>query len=346
MFFFLLVFFLQLNGDVRKESVSSDAKQLESQQPQPQQQQSQDEQGQKVEKEREEELKSELESGKSTSLKDEHKSSDTTDAPPTAIISGNDVDKTSTETNESHNLDVIPSKEVTGIRLPRRFATYSCNSKETWQPALFLEEPSDPQRVCHYAKNIVYPPSTGMEYSPEEIKARRYKYHHPSTLKNQMAEMISNNIQKNNIAHLYEQQPTSFSKELVNHFGKRESSLNDSTVVDQLKIKINDDGKSQEERETMMQKTDQSKDLKELDKAADVQQQQQQPVNNKQDINDKVVVAPPSIRFTSTDCSQNKTIKIKFKKDRSIDGSESSNAYKIERIYQPEVSSRWLFSCI
>ncbi|KNC29002.1 hypothetical protein FF38_10150 [Lucilia cuprina] len=65
---------------------------------------------------------------------------------------------------------------VAGIRLPRKFATYCRNNHETWQPALFLEEPDDPQKVCHYAKSLVYPPDLGVEFSPEEIKARHCKY--------------------------------------------------------------------------------------------------------------------------------------------------------------------------
>ncbi|XP_065355685.1 probable inactive serine/threonine-protein kinase bub1 [Calliphora vicina] len=65
---------------------------------------------------------------------------------------------------------------VSGIRLPRKFATYCRNNHETWQPALFLEEPDDPQKVCHYAKSSVYPTDLCVEFSPEEIKARRCKY--------------------------------------------------------------------------------------------------------------------------------------------------------------------------
>ena len=66
--------------------------------------------------------------------------------------------------------------EVTGIKLPKKFSSVCRNNHETWQPALFLEEPDDPQKVCHYAKSAVYPPNLGVEFSPEEIKARRSKY--------------------------------------------------------------------------------------------------------------------------------------------------------------------------
>ncbi|KAH8281982.1 hypothetical protein KR054_004566 [Drosophila jambulina] len=70
---------------------------------------------------------------------------------------------------------VATVNEVSGLRLPRNFHAYGRNNHETWKPALTLEEPDDPSRVCHYAKQLVYPPGAGIEYSPEEILARKYK---------------------------------------------------------------------------------------------------------------------------------------------------------------------------
>lgn len=67
------------------------------------------------------------------------------------------------------------TNEVAGLRLPRNFHAYGRNNHETWKPALTLEEPDDPSRVCHYAKQLVYPPGAGVEYSPEEILARKFK---------------------------------------------------------------------------------------------------------------------------------------------------------------------------
>lgn len=75
-----------------------------------------------------------------------------------------------------HNQQPAREIEVTGIKLPKKFSSVCRNNHETWQPALFLEEPDDPQKVCHYAKSVVYPPNLGAEFSPEEIKARRSKY--------------------------------------------------------------------------------------------------------------------------------------------------------------------------
>ncbi|XP_054743067.1 mitotic checkpoint serine/threonine-protein kinase BUB1 [Anastrepha obliqua] len=62
---------------------------------------------------------------------------------------------------------------VGACKLPRKFAAYCHNNYETWKPALFLEEPEDPNRRCHYAKQLVYP-GTGVEYSPEELRAKMY----------------------------------------------------------------------------------------------------------------------------------------------------------------------------
>lgn len=84
----------------------------------------------------------------------------------------NTVQNNQQQTNISSSTNI----EMSGIRLPKKFATYSRNNHETWQPALFLEEPDDPQKICHYAKSLVYPANMGIEYSPEEIKARRCKY--------------------------------------------------------------------------------------------------------------------------------------------------------------------------
>ncbi|KAH8297965.1 hypothetical protein KR018_003202 [Drosophila ironensis] len=66
-------------------------------------------------------------------------------------------------------------REPAGLRLPRNFYSYGRNNHETWKPALTLEEPEDPSRVCRYAKQLVYPLGAGIEYSPEEIRARKYK---------------------------------------------------------------------------------------------------------------------------------------------------------------------------
>ncbi|XP_017474309.1 PREDICTED: uncharacterized protein LOC108364936 [Rhagoletis zephyria] len=65
------------------------------------------------------------------------------------------------------------SSPVGSCKLPRKFAAYCRNNYETWKPALFLEEPEDPNRRCHYAKHFVYP-GTGVEYSPEELRAKKY----------------------------------------------------------------------------------------------------------------------------------------------------------------------------
>ena len=77
--------------------------------------------------------------------------------------------------NQNHQTQSTPANDVAGCNLPRNFATYCHNNYETWRPALFLEEPDDPTRRCHYAKKQVYPSGMDIEFSPEELKAKKYK---------------------------------------------------------------------------------------------------------------------------------------------------------------------------
>ena len=66
--------------------------------------------------------------------------------------------------------------EPLGINIPSTFARYAKNNHETWNGALCMEEPYDPNSACHYLKKYVYP-GNNTEYSPEEIRARRYAAH-------------------------------------------------------------------------------------------------------------------------------------------------------------------------
>lgn len=254
--------------------------------------------------------------------------------------SDKDVPQNHSSTTEDLGL---PSKEVKGICLPRRFATYSCNNKETWQPALFLEEPADPQRVCHYPKNIVYPPSTGMEYSPEEIKARRYKYHPQASLKQQMAEMINNNIQRSRISQIYQQheQQAKPAKESTKQSINLEAStsMSDQPKDHDKECEINSDKYEAKniKKRSIGSDCEDDKDNEGLNNKSGIQHNISSQPSSNEELKCENQIEASTIHFTSTDGLHNKTIKIKFKKDRSVDGCEASNAYKIERIYQPEV---------
>ncbi|XP_037923202.1 checkpoint serine/threonine-protein kinase BUB1 [Hermetia illucens] len=59
------------------------------------------------------------------------------------------------------------------VKLPQNFVRFSKNNHESWKPLLCLEEPFDPNRRCVYRKDLVYP-GGGIEFSPEEIRARKW----------------------------------------------------------------------------------------------------------------------------------------------------------------------------
>ncbi|XP_073820863.1 bub1 kinase [Musca autumnalis] len=93
------------------------------------------------------------------------------------------------------------SIQVSGLKTNRKFPAYCRNNHETWQPALFLEEPDDPQKICYYAKSTVYPQGQAVEYSPEEIRARRYKQK-MDELKQKQQQVAAESQQKNQIQQL------------------------------------------------------------------------------------------------------------------------------------------------
>lgn len=74
---------------------------------------------------------------------------------------------------DAYECDDQDSYDSLGINIPPNFVRVARNNHETWTGALCLEEPYEANRVCKYRKDLVY---TGCEteYSPEEIRARRY----------------------------------------------------------------------------------------------------------------------------------------------------------------------------
>lgn len=66
------------------------------------------------------------------------------------------------------------SLEFDGVKVPPNFIRFAKNNNQIWDIPLFIEEPSDPLVRCCYAKQLVYP-GDGMEYSLEEIDARKWE---------------------------------------------------------------------------------------------------------------------------------------------------------------------------
>lgn len=74
--------------------------------------------------------------------------------------------------NSTIALSDIEEDNIEGVKIPPNFVRYARNHDEPWMGALFLDEP-DANKVCKYQRGLVYP-GTGVEYSPEEIRARKY----------------------------------------------------------------------------------------------------------------------------------------------------------------------------
>uniref|UniRef100_A0A1A9WUV0 Protein kinase domain-containing protein n=1 Tax=Glossina brevipalpis TaxID=37001 RepID=A0A1A9WUV0_9MUSC len=255
------------------------------------------------------------------------------------------------------------------IRLPRKFVSYCRNSDETWQPALFLEEPYDPQRFCHYVKSLVYPEGEGVEYSPEEIKARRYiQTKHQQEMEKQNNECIKsakvepeiyvhnsqayvelNHINNNN-NHLLEDNSHEMQLQLQQAPSQSQYSYNSTNYDQQKRLqqiiqKENDvdtdgverDGQGEEENGEDEAEEDENNETEEESDKNYHEQSYRADVINTDDLEDQIEASTISFK---TEGSQNKTIKIKFKKERPTAGSgDMSNAYTIERIYQPEIES-------
>nr|XP_014098767.2 probable inactive serine/threonine-protein kinase bub1 [Bactrocera oleae] len=253
-------------------------------------------------------------------------------------------------------------------KLPRKFAAYCRNNYETWKPALFLEEPEDPNRRCHYAKQLVYP-GTGVEYSPEELRAQKFitrltemqrlkeeaaQLKAEITVKTEESEHITQEIQEIGAVqqqHVQQHLEASAATVGVNVNGstnnhKHRVSTNEqsevngvepigqnyqhSTAYSQTQIQLQQQHHQHNlyrhtiqhnyQNEKQHQFQQQNKSVNELDNGLD-------------DLEDQIEAS--TIRL-----GENKTIKIKFKKERQQHGHTiKGNNYVIEGIYQQEVSA-------
>ncbi|XP_061388743.1 putative mediator of RNA polymerase II transcription subunit 26 [Musca vetustissima] len=137
-----------------------------------------------------------------------------------------------------------PSIQVPGLKTNRKFPAYCRNNHETWQPALFLEEPDDPQKICYYTKSTVYPQGQGVEYSPEEIRARRYKQK-MLELKQKQQQSVAEVQQKNQTQqlqsnsqqnHAQVQEIGSLKKEPVHHQQQQQQTTQHYYVQQQQQV--------------------------------------------------------------------------------------------------------------
>lgn len=81
------------------------------------------------------------------------------------------------DTQQSNAYDYADQQyEPLRINLPPNFVSYSQSNNDNWSVALCLEEPYEPNKFCNYPKTQVYP-GDGTEFSPEEIRARKWAGH-------------------------------------------------------------------------------------------------------------------------------------------------------------------------
>ncbi|XP_017132609.1 protein kinase 4 [Drosophila elegans] len=211
--------------------------------------------------------------------------------------------------------------EVAGLRLPRNFHAYGRNNHETWKPALTLEEPDDPSRVCHYAKQLVYPPGAGIEYSPEEILARKFKQLMEQKAKpaEQPAEQ-----QQQTLYDSYESQ-TSYYMTAVDGalYGQNNSSGPENTGEEDEDNEAEEGEEEEEEEEGAAGNEDDDSDEVEEEEDDDEEEEEEhsEPYTN-------------GVQFSAqtTFEQENRSIKIKFRKEPS----STYSAYTIENVYQQQ----------
>lgn len=205
------------------------------------------------------------------------------------------------------------TNEVAGLRLPRNFHAYGRNNHETWKPALTLEEPDDPSRVCHYAKQLVYPPGAGVEYSPEEILARKFKQ-----LMDQKAKPSEPPEQEQQTLYDSYETEKSYYMTAVDGalYGQNTSSGQENTGEED---EDNDAEEGEEEEDGGEENEEDDSDEEEEDD--EEEEEHSGPYTN-------------GVQFSAqtTFEQENRSIKIKFRKEPS----STYSAYTIENVYQQQ----------
>lgn len=262
-------------------------------------------------------------------------------------------------------------------KLPRKFAAYCRNNYETWKPALFLEEPEDPNRRCHYAKQLVYP-GTGVEYSPEELKSQKFitcltemqrlkeqsaQLKAEITVKTEVSEHITPEIQETGAVQQQQAQqnlessaatvvananePTNSHKHRTSTNEQSEAngveplgqSFQHAISYSQTQIHLQQQNHQHNPYHHYPSNTINYNCQNEKQQQF---QQQNKLENGSDDLEDQIEAS--TIRL-----GENKTIKIKFKKERQQHGHTiKGNNYVIEGIYQQEVinSSSFVFQLV
>ncbi|XP_030383189.1 uncharacterized protein LOC115630682 isoform X2 [Scaptodrosophila lebanonensis] len=270
---------------------------------------------------------------------------------------------------------VESSLDVAGLRLPRNFHPCGRNNHETWKPALTLEEPEDPCRVCHYPKQLVYPIGAGIEYSPEELRARKYAQLLEQRRRQQSAPQQPHQQQANVIVQeqLNQKEPLAYSATVLEQ--QRQQQLYDSyeseasyyiTAVDGALNSHNSSSgvagggsdvttsyngaesngaEDEEEAEADEENDDEDSgddDDEEEEDGDEDEEAETDEVDDAASYTNGNVGATYGMQFSAqtTIEQQNRSIKIKFKKERPAGNdtlqSSTYSAYTIERTYQQQ----------
>ncbi|SPP79533.1 uncharacterized protein LOC117581940 isoform X1 [Drosophila guanche] len=226
-------------------------------------------------------------------------------------------------------LSPAANSEVAGLRLPRNFHPYGRNNHETWKPALTLEEPDDPSRVCHYAKLLVYPPGAGIEYSPEEILARKYMQKPTAQQVQQQQEQEQQEQQEQQTIYDSYESEASYYMTAVDG-GLYGQSRGDNSVAATEKVVVEDavgllgeqDADEEEEGEGEQEEDDDTEEDEEEEQDEEDEEESKHYTNG-------------NVQFSAqtTFEQNNRSIKIKFKKERTLASSSTYSAYTIENIY-------------
>ncbi|XP_041449804.1 putative mediator of RNA polymerase II transcription subunit 26 isoform X1 [Drosophila obscura] len=235
------------------------------------------------------------------------------------------------------------NSEVAGLRLPRNFHPYGRNNHETWKPALTLEEPDDPSRVCHYAKQLVYPPGAGIEYSPEEILARKYKQMLEGKQKPTAQQVQQQQQQEQQELDQQEQQTLydSYESEASYYMTAVDGALyghnrGDTSAAAAEKVAVEDAGEIPEEEEADDDEDDEGEQEGEEEEDTDSDQEAEEDDDEEVDEDNQTErYTNGGVQFSAqtTFEQENRSIKIKFKKERTLESSSTYSAYTIENIY-------------
>ncbi|XP_062136047.1 uncharacterized protein LOC133845571 [Drosophila sulfurigaster albostrigata] len=241
------------------------------------------------------------------------------------------------------------STQIEGVRLPRNFHAYGRNNHETWKPALTLEEPDDPSRICHYAKQQVYPPGAGVEYSPEELLARKYAHMLEQRKQQSQAQSAVRSNEPNETQHepqlkkenIYSVEQEQQQQQIMFDSYESQNSYYMTAMNGEIFTQNDDEAEDEHSEEEDGDVEDEADHDQQSNQSVEEDSEDAESDQQVDDDNEPVKSysngAPADMLFRAqtTFEHQNRSIKMKFKKERTLESSTYS-AYTIESIYHQQ----------